>query len=60
MGIIGSNFRLVYKKNALEHLSAFLLPLLQEKKSVKPQFFAFRWITLLLSQEFTLPGILHV
>ena len=23
---------------------------------MKPQFFAFRWITLLLSQEFNLPG----
>lgn len=27
-----------------------------EKQSLKPEFFAFRWITLLLSQEFKLPG----
>ena len=26
------------------------------KKGVEPQFFGFRWITLLLSQEFLLPG----
>lgn len=26
------------------------------KQSMKPEFFAFRWITLLLSQEFQLPG----
>ena len=27
-----------------------------EKQSLKPEFFAFRWITLLLSQDFKLPG----
>ena len=27
------------------------------KQNLKPEFFAFRWITLLLSQEFPLPGI---
>lgn len=26
-------------------------------QNLKPEFFAFRWITLLLSQEFKLPGI---
>ena len=26
-------------------------------QSMKPEFFAFRWITLLLSQEFQLPGM---
>jgi len=25
-------------------------------QSMKPEFFAFRWLTLLLSQEFQLPG----
>ena len=29
----------------------------QVKKGVEPTFFGFRWITLLLSQEFLLPGI---
>ena len=29
---------------------------LKVKKGVEPQFFGFRWITLLLSQEFLLPG----
>ncbi len=27
-----------------------------EQQEIKPQFFAFRWLTLLLSQEFPLPG----
>jgi tagatose-1,6-bisphosphate aldolase non-catalytic subunit AgaZ/GatZ len=27
-----------------------------EDMELKPQFFAFRWLTLLLSQEFKLPG----
>lgn len=27
-----------------------------DKMQLKPQFFAFRWLTLLLSQEFKLPG----
>jgi hypothetical protein len=29
------------------------------KQNLKPEFFAFRWITLLLSQEFQLPGLLY-
>ena len=32
------------------------LPMLQERQQLKPQYYAFRWITLLLSQEFFLPG----
>lgn len=31
-----------------------------EKKQLKPQFFAFRWITLLLSQEFNLPDVIRL
>jgi len=31
-----------------------------EKKQLKPQFFAFRWITLLLSQEFILPDVIRL
>lgn len=31
-----------------------------QKKQVKPQFFAFRWITLLLSQEFILPDVIRL
>ena len=27
------------------------------KQQLQPQYFAFRWLTLLLSQEFPLPGI---
>ncbi|XP_067940701.1 TBC1 domain family member 13-like [Watersipora subatra] len=29
-------------------------------QSIKPEFFAFRWITLLLSQEFQLPDVLRI
>lgn len=31
-----------------------------DSQNLKPEFFAFRWITLLLSQEFKLPGICHL
>ncbi|CAF0740171.1 unnamed protein product [Brachionus calyciflorus] len=31
-----------------------------EKQSLKPEFFAFRWITLLLSQEFKLPEVISL
>jgi len=31
-----------------------------QKKQLKPQFFAFRWITLLLSQEFILPDVIRL
>ena len=30
--------------------------LLQEEQQMRPQFYSFRWLTLLLSQEFALPG----
>lgn len=29
-----------------------------QEQQLKPQFYAFRWLTLLLSQEFELPGTL--
>ena len=29
-----------------------------ETQSIQPHFFAFRWLTLLFSQEFILPGII--
>ena len=28
--------------------------------AIKPQFFAFRWLTLLLSQEFLLPDVIRI
>lgn len=31
-----------------------------EEQDLKPQFFAFRWLTLLLSQEFPLPDVLRI
>jgi len=33
------------------------LKLMQQE--IKPQYYAFRWLTLLLSQEFELPGMSH-
>ena len=33
-----------------------VLWLCMNKQQLQPQFFAFRWLTLLLSQEFPLPG----
>ncbi|CAF0901701.1 unnamed protein product [Adineta ricciae] len=31
-----------------------------EKQKIKPEFYAFRWLTLLLSQEFRLPDVLRI
>jgi hypothetical protein len=31
-----------------------------EKQKLKPEFYAFRWLTLLLSQEFRLPDVLRI
>ena len=31
-----------------------------QQQDIKPQYYAFRWLTLLLSQEFELPGMVHV
>jgi len=28
-----------------------------QQQDIKPQYYAFRWLTLLLSQEFELPGM---
>lgn len=32
----------------------------QQEQNIKPQFFAFRWLTLLLSQEFVLPDVIRI
>ncbi|KAG8554954.1 hypothetical protein GDO81_003939 [Engystomops pustulosus] len=31
-----------------------------QEQNIKPQFFAFRWLTLLLSQEFVLPDVIRI
>ena len=31
-----------------------------EKQNLKPEFYSFRWLTLLLSQEFHLPDVLRI
>lgn len=31
-----------------------------ERQKLKPEFYAFRWLTLLLSQEFQLPDVLRL
>lgn len=33
---------------------------LYQHMAIKPHYYAFRWITLLLSQEFPLPEVLHI
>ncbi|XP_043914352.1 TBC1 domain family member 13 isoform X2 [Protopterus annectens] len=42
------------KENDLE------LYLKLQEQNIKPQFFAFRWLTLLLSQEFLLPDVIQI
>lgn len=32
----------------------------QEEQNIKPQYFTFRWLTLLLSQEFLLPDVIRI
>jgi TBC1 domain family member 13 len=50
---IGSNMKRLYElirsKDPLVHKQLI-------QQNLKPEFFAFRWLTLLLSQEFQLPG----
>uniref|UniRef100_A0A3B3QPW1 TBC1 domain family member 13 n=1 Tax=Paramormyrops kingsleyae TaxID=1676925 RepID=A0A3B3QPW1_9TELE len=33
---------------------------LQQEQNIKPQYFTFRWLTLLLSQEFLLPDVIRI
>lgn len=40
----------------LEAKDPILYDFLTVELEIRPQFFAFRWISLLLSQEFLLPG----
>ena len=43
------------------YLSLPLLPSLpQQEQNIKPQYFTFRWLTLLLSQEFLLPDVIRI
>lgn len=35
-------------------------PTPQEEQNIKPQYFTFRWLTLLLSQEFLLPDVIRI
>jgi hypothetical protein len=53
----------------LERMQKFLILLrktdheiteLFEKQTLKPEFYSFRWLTLLLSQEFQLPDVLRI
>ena len=46
----------VIYKLAMIHMPFATVLYKKVKKGVEPQFFGFRWITLLLSQEFLLPG----
>ena len=40
-----------------QRLESVIIHLMQQKVGMDPTFFGFRWITLLLSQEFLLPGL---
>lgn len=48
----------VSRLNALLKLKDYSLWQNLEDKGLKPQFYSFRWLTLLLSQEFELPDVL--
>ena len=49
----GSNMKRLYQLLKTKDLAVYNT---LEKLNLKPEFFAFRWLTLLLSQEFQLPG----
>ncbi|KAK7094495.1 TBC1 domain family member 13-like [Littorina saxatilis] len=54
---IGYSMELLYRK--LREQDVALWHRLEEVE-LKPQFFAFRWLTLMLSQEFPLPDVLRI
>lgn len=54
---IGSNMKRLYQYLKVKDLPVYTI---LEKQSLKPEFFAFRWLTLLLSQEFPLPDVIAV
>eukprot|EP00053_Salpingoeca_punica_P002076 m.36063 g.36063 ORF g.36063 m.36063 type:complete len:402 (+) comp11372_c0_seq1:203-1408(+) len=72
MSVVRDNFieTLDNSENGIRALMARMLKTLQkhdvalfdslEKKALKPQFFAFRWLTLMLSQEFSLPDVIRL
>ncbi|XP_042193727.1 TBC1 domain family member 13 isoform X1 [Callorhinchus milii] len=55
----GISYRMEKVYSTLKEKDLDLYLKLQEE-SIKPQFFAFRWLTLLLSQEFLLPDVLRI
>lgn len=52
---ISSNMKRLYNLIKLRDLPVYNI---LEKQNLKPEFFAFRWLTLLLSQEFQLPDVI--
>jgi len=52
---IGSNMKRLYQLVRIKDLPVYKV---LEKQNLKPEFFAFRWLTLLLSQEFQLPDVI--
>lgn len=55
-GIV-SNMKKLYDLVRLKDAAIFKI---LDKQNIKPEFFAFRWITLLLSQEFKLPEVISL
>lgn len=55
-GILVRMQRLLMLLKKIDHDIHYLF----EKQKVKPEFYAFRWLTLLLSQEFRLPDVLRI
>ena len=51
---ISSNMQRLYSMIKSKDLAVHQL---LDRQQLKPEFFAFRWLTLLLSQEFELPGL---
>lgn len=54
---IGSNMKRLYNLVKTKDVAVYYM---LEKQNLKPEFFAFRWLTLLLSQEFPLPEVISL
>uniref|UniRef100_A0AC35TN11 Rab-GAP TBC domain-containing protein n=1 Tax=Rhabditophanes sp. KR3021 TaxID=114890 RepID=A0AC35TN11_9BILA len=55
---VGIEARMESFHSLLQECDPELHDILIEKRSIRPQFYAFRWLSLLLSQEFSLPDVI--
>lgn len=57
-GVLGRSCYLPPPAAVWSHPADLVSP--QEEQKIQPQYFTFRWLTLLLSQEFLLPDVIRI